>query len=71
MSQNWKSQNKVGVAEEIGFKSDIALSKIGQIERQFVKNLVTVCLLIKTWNKSSKYICNYFLPCDEVDECLI
>ena len=39
-SQNWKSLNKVGVAEEIGCKNDVALSQIGQTEQRLVKNHV-------------------------------
>ena len=33
-------QNKVGVAEDIGCKNDVALSKVGQIGLRIVKNHV-------------------------------
>ena len=40
ISKRWKSQNKDGVAEEIGCKNDVALSQIGQTEQRLVKNHV-------------------------------
>ena len=40
ISQNRKSRNKVGVAEELGCKNDVALRKIGQIEPRLFKNHV-------------------------------